>query len=563
MQGPIVDLVLLLLLILFFGLQQRRRPQVYFRFWFAGWIFVFLSYVVWALQGKLTNLLALQNAVCFDFLLLGVMTFLMSLLTKEHGTRKVILCGLAMAGSAMVIVDTQQFLAIPPEVLAIGVLLAEGIAFSIAWILIPREWPRRRSVVLTICVVYGTALTAYALLTPATNLDHCAIVEVLMCAAVMYAGSAGRRGVSGWAGTFGFAAWAGFYLLKMHPGNPTWLTIGLSEFWNFPKYFVGFSMILKVFEETADDKARMAETFRDLYEDFRLLYDTHPHPMWICNESRGRFLTANEAATKEYGYSIAEFQGMSMSELELPPDQEAEEVDSVLGEPAEGVRVRHRHKDGRVVWVNLVEREIVYLGQEALLVIGRNITERLKLDRELSFRAQHDVLTGLPNRQLLEERLEQCLQSCRVEERRAAVLTIDVDHFKLINDTYGHLVGDECLKEVAARLKSKIRKVDTIARTGGEEFTAVVSGLNKASDAEKVAASLMRVFEAPVELPFGALGVTVSVGVAVYPDDAIDATTLRRLSDEAMYRAKRAGRNRAAYSAEKTTVLDFKKPEAS
>jgi len=322
-------------------------------------------------------------------------------------------------------------------------------------------------------------------------------------------------------------------------------------------------MILKVFEETADDKARMAETFRDLYEDFRLLYDTHPHPMWICNESRGRFLTANEAATKEYGYSIAEFQAMSMAELEMPADQEVEDVDSVLGEPAEGVRVRHRHKDGRVVWVNMVEREIVYLGQQARLVIARNITERLKLDRELSFRAQHDVLTGLPNRQLLEERLEQCLQCCRVDERRAAVLTIDVDHFKLINDTYGHLVGDECLKEVAARLKSKIRKVDTIARTGGEEFTAVVSGLNKASDAEKVAASLMRVFEAPVELPFGALGVTVSVGVAVYPDDAMDATTLRRLSDEAMYRAKRAGRNRAAYSAEKTTVLDFKKPEAS
>jgi diguanylate cyclase (GGDEF)-like protein/PAS domain S-box-containing protein len=564
MQGPIVDLVLLLLLILFFGLQQRRRPQVYFRFWFVGWIFVFLSYAVWAVQSKLANFVALQNAVCFDFLLLGVLTFLMSLVAKEHGTKRVVVAGLAMAAAAILMVDTQEFVAIPRLLLGLGVLLSESVVTTVAYLLLPKRWPRRRELILTICVVYGTALTSYAVLSPAANLDNCAVVQVLLCAAVLYAGSAGRRGVSGWAGTAGFAAWALFYLLHMHPDNPTWLQVGLYDFWNFPKYFVGFSMILKVFEETADDKARMAETFRDLYEDFRLLYDTHPHPMWICDGPRGRFLTANEAASSEYGYSVAEFQEMRLSELELDYDPEAEEVDSVLGEPAEGVRVRHRHKDGRVVWVNLVEREIVYLGQEARLVIGRNITERLKLDRELSFRAQHDVLTGLPNRQLLEERLEHCLQSCRVEERRAAVLTIDVDHFKLINDTYGHLVGDECLKEVAARLKSKIRKVDTIARTGGEEFTAVVSGLNKASDAEKVAASLMRVFEAPVELPFGALGVTVSVGVAVYPDDATDATTLRRLSDEAMYRAKRAGRNRAAYySTEKTPVLDFKKPEAS
>src|SRR6202789_1504685 len=103
MQGPIVDLVLLLLLILFFGLQQRRRPQVYFRFWFVGWIFVFLSYVAWFMQARETNFQPLQNAECFDFLLLGVLTFLMSLVTKEHGQKKVILCGLAMGAAAMVI----------------------------------------------------------------------------------------------------------------------------------------------------------------------------------------------------------------------------------------------------------------------------------------------------------------------------------------------------------------------------------------------------------------------------------------------------------------------------
>jgi len=185
MQGPIVDLVLLMLLILFFGLQQRRRPQIYFRFWFVGWIFVFLSYVVWTVHGSLSTVLPLQNAVCFDFLLLGVLTFLMSLVAKEHGTRKVVLCGLAMGAAAMVVVDTQEFLAIPQMMLAGGVLLAEGVVFSVAYTLLPRRWARRRGLVLTICVAYGTALVAYALLTPAMSLDDAVVVQALLCAAVL------------------------------------------------------------------------------------------------------------------------------------------------------------------------------------------------------------------------------------------------------------------------------------------------------------------------------------------------------------------------------------------
>ena len=91
MQGPVVDLVLLMLLVLFFGLQQRRRPQIYFRFWFAGWILVFFSYVVWTVQDVPEPLVRVQNAVCFDFLLLGVLTFIVSLVASEHGLRRIIL----------------------------------------------------------------------------------------------------------------------------------------------------------------------------------------------------------------------------------------------------------------------------------------------------------------------------------------------------------------------------------------------------------------------------------------------------------------------------------------
>lgn len=564
MQGPVSDLVLLTLMVLFFGLQLWRRPQADFRFWFAGWIFILVGYFLWAMGEAHAGLPRLENALCFDFTMLGVIAFVLSAVAKDYGVRRAMLVGLAVAPAAMAMVDVQDFLPVPRVALAAGLLLGECAVLAVTYHL-QRQRPLRK-VILTFAVgaSYGAGLVAYALLTPAENLANAVMVQALLTAAVLFAGSKQKSGrsVLQWTATFGFLAWAAFYLLRAFPASPAWLQNVIDEFWNFPKYFVGGSMILYVLEDATEDKARAAESFRDLYEDFRLLFDTHPHPMWICDTERGQILTANETAVKQYGYTLAEFQALRIQDLEVPPDGEAEEMEHMLGRAAEaGVRERHRHKDGNVLWVNRVEREIAYLGQKARLVIARNITDRLKLDRELSFRAQHDALTGLPNRQLLEERLEQCLQSCRVEERRAAVLTIDVDHFKLINDTYGHLVGDECLKEVAARLKSKIRKVDTIARTGGEEFTAVVSGLSKSSDAEKVAASLMRVFEAPVELAFGALGVTVSVGVAIYPDDATDATSLRRLSDEAMYRAKRSGRNRAAYASEKAPVLDFKKPE--
>jgi diguanylate cyclase (GGDEF)-like protein len=139
------------------------------------------------------------------------------------------------------------------------------------------------------------------------------------------------------------------------------------------------------------------------------------------------------------------------------------------------------------------------------------------------------------------------MRRCERERGCAAVFAVDIDHFKRVNDTYGHPVGDEVLKAVAERLSSRIRQVDTIARTGGEEFTAVVGGLSGPEDAEKIARSLLAVFEAPVVIGDLELAVTVSVGVAIYPENGMDGETLQRRSDEALYRAKQAGRNRAEY----------------
>lgn len=546
MQGPVVDVVLMLLLILFFGIQQRTRPQIRFRFWFVGWILVFLGYAVWAVEGVPPRLVPLQNAICFDFMLLGTLTFLMSLLATEQRLRKMMQVGVATIGIVNVlIIDAQQFVTVPKAVLVLAILLCQGDGFYIAYRLLPREWARTRWLILANCVLYGIVLLGYVLFTSGKNLDNWAIVEVLLCAAVMYAGSTGGKGVAGCVGTVGFAAWAAFYLASMLLTDSPSAQKFLDEFWNFPKYFVGFSMILKVFEDTAAEKERIADEFRELYEEFRSVFLSHPYPMLVYETRTEKFLGANAAAMSAYGYTEAELLGMSLKDLE---DREEVETEHVLPEEEEGRYARYRLKNGKIAWVHVTDRSILFRGKHSRFVIARDVTERLKLDKELSHRAQHDVLTGLPNRQLLDDRLEDCLNTSEREQRKAAILTIDVDHFKLINDTYGHLIGDECLQAVAARLKSKIRKVDTIARTGGEEFMAVVSGLNSVTDAEKVAASLLRVFEEPLDLSIGLVGVTASIGVSVYPDDGKDAETLRRLSDEALYRAKRSGRNRAAYA---------------
>jgi diguanylate cyclase (GGDEF)-like protein len=125
-----------------------------------------------------------------------------------------------------------------------------------------------------------------------------------------------------------------------------------------------------------------------------------------------------------------------------------------------------------------------------------------------------------------------------------------------VNDTHGHMVGDDCLKAVAARLQARIRQMDTIARTGGEEFMAVVGRLSRVEDARKVAMGLLRQFDQPLLLEGCELGMTVSIGVAIYPDDGVDAATLRRRSDEALYEAKRRGRNCVVMAAEMEDLVE-------
>jgi len=170
------------------------------------------------------------------------------------------------------------------------------------------------------------------------------------------------------------------------------------------------------------------------------------------------------------------------------------------------------------------------------------IEHRLLTD-QLSHQAHHDALTGLPNRLLFQDRLSQALAQAERKKQQVAVLYMDLDRFKNINDMLGHSSGDALLREAASRLQGCIRKTDTLARLGGDEFTVVLSELNDPQDAMRVATNLIEAMRAPFQMDRHELFVTVSLGISIYPDDGGDGETLMANADAAMYRAKETGRD--------------------
>ena len=174
---------------------------------------------------------------------------------------------------------------------------------------------------------------------------------------------------------------------------------------------------------------------------------------------------------------------------------------------------------------------------------------------ELARSGQRDPLTGLPNRLLMQDRLESAIATARRHETRIAVLFLDLDDFKRINDTLGHAIGDEALKLTARRLQSALRDSDTVSRHGGEEFLVLLPGISQAADAASIAQKLQAALAAPARAGAHRLQLSASVGIAIYPEDAEDAQTLIDRADAAMYRSKRRGPGGFEFYAQKLSMI--------
>jgi diguanylate cyclase (GGDEF)-like protein/PAS domain S-box-containing protein len=295
-----------------------------------------------------------------------------------------------------------------------------------------------------------------------------------------------------------------------------------------------------------------------------ILFNGNPLAIWIYDGTTFQFLDANESALSQYGYSRDEFLQLTLSDVVLSTQQP-----SLEGETSDRARShanvvqRHLRSDGTQIDVAVRSNDVSYGNKPCKLVIAEDVTERRHVDAELIQMAHHDALTGLPNRMLLADRMAQALSTAQRLKHKTAVISIDLDHFKKVNDWYGHAIGDAYLKHVAGLLTSRLRGMDTVARMGGDEFAIVLGEISTVESAGLVGKMLLQALNKPTVIGGYTIQPRGSLGIAIYPEHGSDMDEVWRCADAAMYRAKRAGGNRyivagpdASSSADDSAALD-------
>lgn len=281
----------------------------------------------------------------------------------------------------------------------------------------------------------------------------------------------------------------------------------------------------------------------------------------ICLHPDGSIELWNKMAQQMFGYSVEEAIGKPLHQL-IVPERYRSQADEgirqfgltgtgpVVGKTLEMTALR---RDGTEFPIEISTSAMNIGGEWHATGIIRDITERKR-----SYLAQHDVLTGLPNRVLLTERISQAIGLAHRHRRHVALLSLDLDHFKHINDSLGHAIGDQLLQSVADRLVACVRATDTVCRQGSDEFVILLSEIEQPQDATHIAEKLLAAFGAPHFIGGHELHVTLSIGISVYPDDGINVDTVMQNADivlyhavdtmiqnadTAMYHAKACGRN--------------------
>jgi diguanylate cyclase (GGDEF)-like protein/PAS domain S-box-containing protein len=293
-------------------------------------------------------------------------------------------------------------------------------------------------------------------------------------------------------------------------------------------------------------RKRAEAALRKSEESYRTLFERNQAGVFRTS-AEGVILDCNDAFARILGYaSRRECIGRSMVGHYADPGQRPPLFETLR---AKGVlsdqEVALRKVDGSPAWVLANADLLEARDAEPEMLEGTviDITQRRNAESQIVYQALHDALTGLPNRMLFYDRLTQALAQGRRHDDRLAVLFLDLDQFKVVNDTLGHAAGDRLLVEIAGRLQRTVRASDTVARVGGDEFTFLLPGIDRAEDAARAAQKILDAVSRPLEIDGHQLYVTTSIGISLFPADGEEAEALLSGADIAMYRAKDLGRN--------------------
>jgi len=313
--------------------------------------------------------------------------------------------------------------------------------------------------------------------------------------------------------------------------------------------------------EAADtERRRVEEALRESEARYRAIVEDQTE--LICRFLPDGTLTfVNEAYCHYFGQKREELIGSSFRPLILEGDRTCveEQLTSLsLENPVATYEHRVMLPDGEIRWQQWTNRAI--FDQQGRFIefqsVGRDITEWVRAEEQLVYIATHDALTGLPNRRLFNDRLTLELAHAQRNQQKLAVMSLDLDRFKDINDMLGHSGGDKLLQAVVHRLKSLLRRSDTVARVGDDEFMLILPGIVREYHADNVAHRILTAIRRSFVFDGHELNITTSIGVALYPEDGEDADTLMKRTDIAMYRAKRQGRDNCQHYTSIETNLE-------